>query len=76
MTGAASSIGCRIAEQYSAEEIRVALLDVDVDNIGAARALTLMVAEAVDSDNRADAEAAMAKRFASEITGVVTSESL
>ncbi len=44
--------------------------------IEAARALTLLVADAVDSGERADAEAAMAKLFASEIAEEVTSEGI
>lgn len=44
--------------------------------IEAARALSLLVAEAVDSGERADAEAAMAKLFASEIAEEVTSEGI
>ncbi|MGM0592443.1 MAG: acyl-CoA dehydrogenase family protein [Halobacteriota archaeon] len=42
--------------------------------VEAARALTLVVADAVDSGERADAEAAMAKLFASDIAETVTSE--
>jgi len=42
----------------------------------AARALTLLVAEAVDSGEGADTEAAMAKLFASEIAEWVTSEGI
>lgn len=42
----------------------------------AARALTLLVADAVDSDKRVDAEDAMAKLFASEIAEEVTSEGI
>ncbi|WP_411965894.1 acyl-CoA dehydrogenase family protein [Haloferax sp. YSMS24] len=42
----------------------------------AARALTLLVAEAVDSGERADAQAAMAKLFASDIAEEVTSEAI
>ncbi|APX97051.1 acyl-CoA dehydrogenase family protein [Natronorubrum daqingense] len=44
--------------------------------VEAARALSLLVAEAVDSGERADAEAAMAKLFASEIAEEVTSEGI
>lgn len=44
--------------------------------VEAARALTLLVADAVDSGGRADAEAAMAKLFASEIAEEVTSEGI
>lgn len=42
----------------------------------AARALTLLVADAVDSGDRADTEAAMAKLFASEIAEKVTSDGI
>ncbi|USZ73602.1 acyl-CoA dehydrogenase family protein [Natronosalvus halobius] len=42
----------------------------------AARALTLLVAQAVDAGERADAEAAMAKLFASDIAEEVTSEGI
>lgn len=44
--------------------------------VEAARALTLLVADAVDSGDRADKEAAMAKLFASDIAEEVTSEAL
>ncbi|WP_436348718.1 acyl-CoA dehydrogenase family protein [Natronorubrum sp. FCH18a] len=44
--------------------------------IEAARALTFLVADAVDSGDRADSEAAMAKLFASEIAQEVTSEGI
>lgn len=42
----------------------------------AARALTLQVAQAVDAGERADAEAAMAKLFASDVAEEVTSEGI
>jgi alkylation response protein AidB-like acyl-CoA dehydrogenase len=42
----------------------------------AARALTLLVADAVDAGERADAEAAMAKLFASDVAEEVTSEGI
>jgi alkylation response protein AidB-like acyl-CoA dehydrogenase len=44
--------------------------------VEAARALTLMVAAAADESERADAEAAMAKLFATEIAEEVTSEGI
>ena len=44
--------------------------------VEAARALSLLVADAVDSGDRADKEAAMAKLFASDIAEEVTSEAL
>jgi alkylation response protein AidB-like acyl-CoA dehydrogenase len=42
----------------------------------AARALTLLVAEAVDQGERADAQAAMAKLFATEVAEEVTSDGI
>ncbi len=45
-------------------------------SVEAARALTLLVAEAVDDGERANAEAAMAKLFASEVAEEVTSEGI
>ena len=44
--------------------------------VEAARALTLLVADAVDEGERASAEAAMAKLFASEVAEEVTSEGI
>jgi alkylation response protein AidB-like acyl-CoA dehydrogenase len=44
--------------------------------VEAARALTLLVADAVDAGERADAQAAMAKLFASEIAEEVTSQGI
>lgn len=44
--------------------------------VEAARALTLLVAETVDQGDRADAQAAMAKLFATEIAEEVTSEGI
>jgi len=45
-------------------------------SVEAARALTLLVADAVDDGERANAEAAMAKLFASEVAEEVTSEGI
>jgi len=55
------------------QAIRFKLADM-ATQVEAARALTLLVADAVDSGERADAEAAMAKLFASDIAEEVTSE--
>jgi alkylation response protein AidB-like acyl-CoA dehydrogenase len=57
------------------QAIRFKLADM-ATKVEAARALTLLVAEAVDENNRADAQAAMAKLFASEIAEEVTSEGI
>lgn len=57
------------------QAIRFNLADM-ATKVEAARALTLLVADAVDSGERADAEAAMAKLFASEIAEEVTSEGI
>ncbi|MFC6767677.1 acyl-CoA dehydrogenase family protein [Natrinema soli] len=57
------------------QAIRFKLADM-VTQVEAARALTLLVADAVDSGERADAEAAMAKLFASDIAEEVTSEGI
>lgn len=57
------------------QAIRFRLADM-ATKVEAARALTLLVADAVDADERADAEAAMAKLFASEIAEEVTSEGM
>lgn len=57
------------------QAIRFKLADM-ATKVEAARALTLQVADAVDSGERADAEAAMAKLFASEIAEEVTSEGI
>ncbi|WP_323173390.1 acyl-CoA dehydrogenase family protein [Natrialba sp. PRR66] len=57
------------------QAIRFKLADM-ATQVEAARALTLLVADAVDSGERADAEAAMAKLFASEIAEEVTSEGI
>lgn len=57
------------------QAIRFKLADMTT-KVEAARALTLLVAQAVDADERADAEAAMAKLFASEIAEDVTSEGM
>lgn len=57
------------------QAIRFKLADM-ATKVEAARALTLLVADAVDADERADAEAAMAKLFASEIAEEVTSEGI
>lgn len=45
-------------------------------SLEAARALTLLVADAVDGGERTDAEAAMAKLFTSDIAEEVTSEGI
>jgi alkylation response protein AidB-like acyl-CoA dehydrogenase len=57
------------------QAIRFKLADM-ATQVEAARALTLLVADAVDSGERADAEAAMAKLFASDIAEEVTSEGI
>lgn len=57
------------------QAIRFNLADM-ATKVEAARALTLLVADAVDSGERADAEAAMAKLFASEMAEEVTSEGI
>ncbi|UHQ95096.1 acyl-CoA dehydrogenase family protein [Haloterrigena alkaliphila] len=57
------------------QAIRFKLADM-ATKIEAARALTLLVAEAVDEGDRADAQAAMAKLFATEIAEDVTSEGI
>ncbi|MFC4248054.1 acyl-CoA dehydrogenase family protein [Natribaculum luteum] len=57
------------------QAIRFKLADM-ATKIEAARALTLLVAEAVDRGDRADAQAAMAKLFATEIAEEVTSEGI
>jgi alkylation response protein AidB-like acyl-CoA dehydrogenase len=57
------------------QAIRFKLADM-ATKIEAARALTLLVAEAVDTGERADAEAGMAKLFASDIAEEVTSEGI
>jgi alkylation response protein AidB-like acyl-CoA dehydrogenase len=57
------------------QSIRFKLADM-ATSVEAARSLTLLVADAVDDGNRADAEAAMAKLFASEIAEDVTSEGI
>lgn len=57
------------------QAIRFKLADM-ATKVEAARALTLLVADRVDSGERADAEAAMAKLFASEVAEEVTSEGL
>jgi alkylation response protein AidB-like acyl-CoA dehydrogenase len=57
------------------QAIRFKLADM-ATKVEAARALTLMVAETVDAGDRADAQAAMAKLFASEVAEEVASEGL
>ena len=57
------------------QAIRFKLADM-ATKTEAARALTLLVADAVDRDERADAEAAMAKLFASQVAEEVTSEGI
>jgi len=58
------------------QAIRFKLADM-ATQVEAARALALtLVADAVDSGERADAEAAMAKLFASDIAEEVTSEGI
>jgi len=57
------------------QAIRFKLADM-ATKIEAARALTLMVAEAVDRGEQAAAEAAMAKLFATDIAEEVTSEGI
>ncbi len=57
------------------QAIRFKLADM-ATKVEAARALTLLVAEAVDRGDRADAQAAMAKLFATEIAEEVTSEGI
>ncbi|AXR76273.1 acyl-CoA dehydrogenase family protein [Natrarchaeobaculum sulfurireducens] len=57
------------------QAIRFKLADM-ATQIEAARALMLLVADAVDSDEQANAEAAMAKLFASDIAEQVTSEGI
>ena len=57
------------------QAIRFKLADM-ATKTEAARALTLLVADAVDKNERADAEAAMAKLFASQIAEEVTSEGI
>lgn len=57
------------------QAIRFKLSDM-ATQIEAARALTLLVAATADENERADAEAAMAKLFATEIAEEVTSEGI
>lgn len=57
------------------QSLRFKLADM-ATKIEAARALTLLVAETVDQGDRADAQAAMAKLFATEIAEQVTSEGI
>jgi len=57
------------------QAIRFKLADM-ATKTEAARALTLLVADAVDKNERADAEAAMAKLFASQVAEEVTSEGI
>ncbi|SDK53748.1 acyl-CoA dehydrogenase family protein [Natronorubrum texcoconense] len=57
------------------QAIRFKLADMATE-VEAARALTLLVADAVDQGEGADAEAAMAKLFASEVAERVTSEGI
>ena len=57
------------------QAIRFTLAEM-ATKVEAARALTLLVADAVDAGERASAEAAMAKLFASEIAEEVTSEGI
>ncbi|WP_255192830.1 acyl-CoA dehydrogenase family protein [Natronobeatus ordinarius] len=57
------------------QAIRFSLAEM-ATKVEAARALTLLVADAVDEGERASAEAAMAKLFASEIAEEVTSEGI
>ena len=57
------------------QALRFKLADM-ATKIEAARALTLLVAETVDQGDRADAQAAMAKLFATEIAEEVTSEGI
>ncbi len=57
------------------QSLRFKLADM-ATKVEAARALTLLVAETVDQGDRADAQAAMAKLFATEIAEEVTSEGI
>lgn len=57
------------------QAIRFKLADM-ATQVEAARALSLLVADAVDHGERADAQAAMAKLFATEIAESVTSEGM
>ncbi|WP_254525895.1 acyl-CoA dehydrogenase family protein [Natrinema caseinilyticum] len=59
--------------EFQAIRFKLAEMATQVE---AARALMLLVADTVDSGERADAEAAMAKLFASDIAEEVTSEGI
>ncbi|WP_425495429.1 acyl-CoA dehydrogenase family protein [Natrinema halophilum] len=59
--------------EFQAIRFKLAEMATQVE---AARALMLLVADSVDSGERADAEAAMAKLFASDIAEKVTSEGI
>ena len=63
----------RPISEFQAIRFKLAEMATKVE---AARALTLLVADTVDEGDRADAEAAMAKLFASEIAEEVTSEAI
>jgi alkylation response protein AidB-like acyl-CoA dehydrogenase len=59
--------------EFQATRFKLAEMATKVE---AARALTLLVAEAVDRGERADAQAAMAKLFATDVAEEVTSEGI
>ena len=63
----------RAIADFQATRFKLAEMATQVE---AARALTLLVADAVDGGERADAEAAMAKLFATDMAERVTSEAI